>query len=155
MFSNRVAWRLKKAAWEILIASSDLDTRRDLARILHAQGCAPFYARDIEEGLWLMSEQSIGLVFCDCHLEDGTYRDFLIAQRALKKKPRVVVTSLEADWNQYLQSMRLGAFDMITAPLRPTDVESMLIQASHEERNRLRLVALEAQDGDARAAVGG
>ena len=51
-----------------------------------------------------------------------------------------MVTSRESDWDEYLEAIRLGAFDVIASPCRPTDVEWMVIQARRDERVRVRQV---------------
>lgn len=139
-------------AWEILIVSPDMERCRELRYILKLQGCDPMCAQDVEQALALMQEQTIGLVFCDYHVRNGNCRDFLRTVRALKSKARVVVISRQADWDQYLETMRLGAFDMISAPCHSTDVEWMLSRASREERNRLRLAISESAGRASRAA---
>ena len=80
----------------------------------------------------------MGLIFCDGHPAGGNYRDLLFVSRAMKSKARIVVALKDAGWDQYLEAMRLGAFDVIASPYRPTDVEWMVIQAKRDERIRLR-----------------
>jgi DNA-binding NtrC family response regulator len=67
-------------------------------------------------------------------LPDGNYRDFLTVLRSVKNKTRVVVTSRLADWDEYLEAMRLGAFDVIAAPCHSADVEWILVQAARDLR---------------------
>jgi FixJ family two-component response regulator len=50
-----------------------------------------------------------------------------------------VVTSSTADWDEFLEAMRLGAPDVIARPCRATDVEWMVIQALRYERTEARL----------------
>jgi two-component system response regulator PilR (NtrC family) len=123
--------------WDVLVISSDLEARRNLTRILEDQGsdlpCAP----NIHGAIELLEREaghSIGLIFCDRDLPDGNFRDFLTVLRSLKNKTRVVVTSRLADWDEYLNAMRLGAFEVIAAPCRPADVEWMLTQAARDLR---------------------
>jgi DNA-binding NtrC family response regulator len=127
-----------RVPWEILIVSSDLESRRSLTAILGRQGLDPICASTITESIDLLSRESVGLAFCDQHLSDGDYRDFLAARDNLKSKLRVVVSSRCGNWDEYLEAMRLGAFDLIASPCRPTDVEWMVIQAKRDERNRRR-----------------
>jgi DNA-binding NtrC family response regulator len=126
------------SSWNILIVSSDQDERLNLSRVLVQHGCEAICACNIREGLESLEKQAVDLIFCDSEFVDGSYREFLNGVRALKNKTRVVVTSRLADWDEYLVAMRLGAFDMIALPCRPTDIQWLLIQASREERNRLR-----------------
>jgi DNA-binding NtrC family response regulator len=132
--------------WNIVIISSNTRSRQQLIGILEGQGWAPICASNISAALEMMNQhaadrRNIGLIFCDHDLPDGSYRDFLTTLRAMKAKARVVVTSRLADWDEYLDAMRLGAFDVIAAPCQAADVEWMLIQANREERNRVRAAA--------------
>ncbi len=123
--------------WEVLIASSNLEDRRALASILARHGHDPICASTVGESQAILSQKRVGLVFCDRRLSDGDYRDALAQSRSLQPKVRVVVTSRLADWDEYLEAMRLGAFDVIAAPCRPPEVEWMLVQAKRDERSRL------------------
>lgn len=120
--------------WEILVVSSDLESRRSLIAILHQQGWDPVSASTIDEAVAVLAKETVGLVFCDQKLADGSYRDFLATARYLRPAVRTVVTS--ADWGEPSDAMRLGAFDVISSPCRPTDVEWMVIQAKRDERKR-------------------
>lgn len=142
--------------WQIVVASSDLESRRGLTSILTRQGLDPISTSSFAECRELIERETVGLVFCDRHLADGDYRDILNVTRSATGKVRVVVTSKHADWDEYLEAMRLGAFDVIASPCRPTDVEWMVIQAKRDERNRSReLLTPTPRDLTARqAAVG-
>ncbi len=124
--------------WEIIVLSSALEDRRALANILEAHGLEPLCCSTLREALEALQKDSVGLAFCDKTLPDGTYRDLLAAVRDFKNRVRVVVTSHQADWDEYLEAMRLEAFDVIAVPCRPTDVEWMVIQAKRDERSQSR-----------------
>jgi DNA-binding NtrC family response regulator len=126
------------APWEILVIASDLDRRRALAKTLTALGLDPICTATIYESLAILADDTVGLVFCDAQLSDGTYRDLLAATHSLKVKTRVVITSRHTDWDEFLEAVRLGAFDVIPTPCRPTDVEWMVIQAKRDERSSHR-----------------
>lgn len=120
--------------WQILVASSDLESRRNLMQTLSRQGLDPIGVSNLAECQDMLTKEKVGLVFCDRHLADGTYRDLLEKTRSSIDKIRVVVTSRHPDWDEYLEAMRCGAFDVIACPCRPTDVEWMVIQAHRDER---------------------
>lgn len=124
--------------WEVMVLSAQFEDRRSLAHILASQEVEPLCCSTLREALETLRKESVGLVFCDKSLPDGTYRDLLTAARGLKTRVRVVVTSHQADWDEYLEAMRLGAFDVIAVPCRPTDVEWMVIQAKRDERAHSR-----------------
>jgi DNA-binding NtrC family response regulator len=125
--------------WPILVASADLECRRMLTSALNRDDLDPICASTVRECREIIAqEERIGLVFCDRHLADGDYRDVLSVFRLLKPSAHVVVTAPEFDWDAYLEAMRLGAFDVIASPCRPTDVEWMVSQSRREQRNELK-----------------
>lgn len=124
--------------WEVVVASNELEDRRALAHILEAQDVEPICCATLSEVMQVLQKEPVGLIFCSKQFADGSYRDLLAAIRQLKQRTRVVLTSRHADWDEYLEAMRLGAFDAIASPCRPTDVEWMVIQAKRDERNRSR-----------------
>lgn len=65
----------------------------------------------------------------------------------------MVITSLHADWDEYLEAIRVGAFDVIAAPCRSTDVEWMVIQAKRDDRNWPVLAVPFADEHVARTAT--
>jgi DNA-binding NtrC family response regulator len=124
--------------WQIVVASSDLESRRLLMQILSRQGLDPISVSNLAECRETIEKERVGLIFADRHLADGSFRDVLELARLGTEKVRVVVTSKHPDWDEYLEAMRLGAFDVIASPCRPTDVEWMVIQAKRDERNRTK-----------------
>jgi DNA-binding NtrC family response regulator len=138
---------------QILVVSPELEHRRALAAILQLEGwdtlCAS-KASDVEE---VLAKTNVNLVFCDRRLADGSYRDVLTLTRSLHRTVRVVVTSRLADWDEYLEALHHGAFDLIASPCQPTDVVWAIIQAKREEQDRPALVA--AAPEKARSAAAG
>jgi DNA-binding NtrC family response regulator len=122
--------------FEVIIVSADLESRRRLSHILIEQGIDPISVSSLRECRESLAQKRVGLVFCDPHVSDGSYQELLAEYRLTNHKPRVVVTSRGADWEEFKEAMRCGAFDVISAPCRPTDVEWMVIQARRDERNR-------------------
>ena len=125
--------------WDILVASSDLEGRRALSNILGKLGVDPLTSSTVRECKELIASERVGLIFCDRLLADGNCYDLLNASRGGRTKARVVVMSSTADWDEFLEAMRLGAFDVIASPCRATDVEWMIIQALRYERTEARL----------------
>lgn len=120
--------------WEVVIASSDVESRRALANMLERLGVEPFLASTVRECKEILAINRVGLIFCSCTLVDGNCYDLLNASRSGRPKPMVVVTSSVTDWDEFLEAMRLGAFDVIASPCRSTDVEWMILQALRQDR---------------------
>jgi DNA-binding NtrC family response regulator len=127
--------------WQIAVASADLEDRRTMVNILAKQGLDPIVASSVGECQVSMARENVGLIFCARSLADGDYRDLLIAAGAGTRRTRIVLTIRLSDWDEYLAAIRLGAFDVISAPCRPTDVEWMIIQAMRDEHARSRQIA--------------
>jgi DNA-binding NtrC family response regulator len=114
---------------EILVIASDPETRSALSSILQTEGLKPVQASQLSEGRALLQSQTVGMVFCERHLADGSYLDLLPAARTVP----VVVTSRLADWDEYLEALRNGAVDLIASPFKKSDVTSALAQALSEK----------------------
>lgn len=128
--------------WQVVIASADLEERRAMSNILAKQGLDPIVASTVRECKEIMAQESVGLIFSARSLADGDYRALLIAARAARRRIRIVLATRLTDWDEYLEAIRLGAFDVISAPSRPTDVEWMIIQALRDEHARTREIRL-------------
>ena len=120
--------------FEVLVVSSDSSLRHRLADILVTLGIDPVRLSSLRECHQVLAQKKVGLVFCDPKVQDGNYKDLLSAYSPLPEKPRVVVTSSTADWDEFQEAIRCGAFDVISAPCRHADVEWMIIQAKRAER---------------------
>jgi|SRR5580692_11563566 DNA-binding NtrC family response regulator len=128
--------------WQIVVASADADERRAMCNILAKQGLEPIAVSSARECGEILVQDDVGLIFCARSLADGDYRGLLLAPRHEGWKTRIVVVNRLTDWDEYLEAMRLGAFDVISAPCRATDVEWMIIQALREEHAQRRQIAL-------------
>ena len=51
-----------------------------------------------------------------------------------KTNLKVVVAIRTGEWKEYLEAMRLGAFDAIRFPLRESEIETVVTRAMREER---------------------
>jgi len=120
----------------IVVASSELANRLQLGGILMKLGLDPICVPSLRDCHESIIRKNIGLVFCDPRLTDGSYIDLLSAYRRRQRKPRIVVTSPSADWDEFKEAMRWGAFDVVSSPCRPADVEWVVIQAKRDERSR-------------------
>jgi DNA-binding NtrC family response regulator len=131
--------------WHIVIASADVEDRRAMRNIFVKLGLEPIAASSLRECVETAAPENAGLIFCARSLSDGDYRDLLAAARRGKWKTRIVIATRATNWDDYLEAMRLGAFDVISAPCRPTDVEWMIIQALREEHAQRRHITLVQQ----------
>ena len=130
-----------EATPQILIVSSELENRRALNEILHKEGHETICASRVSECREALQTQNVFLIFCDRRLSDGNYRDVVAATRTTHPHAKVVVTSRLADWDEYLDALHHGAFDLIASPCQPTDVLWAIVQARREEHERSGFIA--------------
>jgi DNA-binding NtrC family response regulator len=126
---------------QILIVSSDLESRSVLASILQQEGLSPICASHVRECQEALTNQAVSLVFCERRLADGSYRDLLSAAPVRDRHIPVIVTSRLADWDEYLEASHHGALDLIASPCRPGDVLSAIAQAKLKNQHRPSLVS--------------
>jgi DNA-binding NtrC family response regulator len=128
--------------WDVLVASSDMEERRNLVRIFEGLSMNVISCNGMSQAAEVLSRQPVDLVFCDDSLSDGSYRDLLTTKKNRLNAPRVVVTSRTWEWEEYLEAMRLGAFDVVRRPWQPTDVEMVVLLAMREDmHSREQIVA--------------
>ena len=116
----------------ILVASGDIESRQSLQAILLEEGLETIAASRLTECEEILSKDEVSLVFCDRRLGDGSYRDLLNLSKSLNSAAKVIITSIHADWDEYMDVLKQGAFDLIAAPCRSTDVLWTLSQAARE-----------------------
>lgn len=117
----------------ILVVSSEIRNRNSLRDVLDREGCKTIYVSTVGEYKEMFANQNVDLVFCDHSLADGTYRDILAMMRLRSPCVRLVVTSRLADWEEYLEALDNGAFDLIASPSLAADIIRVIHQAQHED----------------------
>jgi DNA-binding NtrC family response regulator len=126
--------------WETVVAISDLENRRTLTKILGQFGLDAMCVSTIGQCRELLDKGEVGLLFCGQFFPDGDYRAIVTASCHLNEGPSVILAAVRtpaiAD-----EAIRLGAFDVVGLPFRPTDVEWSVIKA---QRNQQAIAAAHA-----------
>lgn len=117
--------------WLVVVVSSNLAKRRDVAEVLLRLGVDPISVATVDELREISGQGNIGLVLCDRKMNDGDYRDVLSAVASASKV--VMMSELESP-EEYQRARRLGLFDIIPSRCRATDIEWMVIQARRDRR---------------------
>jgi len=126
--------------WSVLVASSDVENRRAVTKMLVNQGFDPVSASTVKQCRRMLEKQQVALIFCERQLTDGNYQDILKCAigDSPKKKARVILMSGLMKPEEYYQARQSGVFDIIGLPCRPTNVEWAIILAKRDERNRAK-----------------
>jgi DNA-binding NtrC family response regulator len=120
---------------EILIVSCRPENRKSLLRVLEDLPVTAFCASNLAQARETLASHSVGLVFCEERVSDGSYRDLLEETRADKAQGTRFVTMLcTGEWEEYLEALHLGADEVIRCPLEATDIDMALIHAMREHR---------------------
>lgn len=138
----------------VMILSSDLETRRRLKEVLGTNAIDAICSSSIHDCREVVAEDTVNLVFCDTSLADGSYRDLLRTPGFEDGRIKVVVTSRMAGWDEFLEAMRLGAFDMIATPCVPTEVEWVISQAVRAGRSERHAAGLDSGTPEIRPHFG-
>jgi DNA-binding NtrC family response regulator len=114
-----------------LVVSPHLESQRTLFHILEDLKVTAFASANLAEAAQVLSRNEIALVFCEDRLTDGTYRDLLQNLETWNQSAHTVVTTRIGEWEEYLEALALGAFDMLQRPYRSTEVELNVLRAMH------------------------
>ena len=112
----------------VLIVSCRPENRKTLVRALDELSINCYVAPTIRDAREVLALRSLSLVFCEERLSDGSYSDLLTNVRATWPETRFVVMLCTGEWKEYLEAMRLGAQEILRCPLRPIDLDLVLIQ---------------------------
>ena len=123
---------------EIVVVSSDLESRQRVAGALSRLGVNPICVSTIDQCRHIPKREKVGIVFCDKNVEGGDYQDVMaaVSSELADARPKIVMMSrFRMDPSEYRQAKRSGVFDIIESPCRPTDIEWMLISAMRARQN--------------------
>jgi two-component system response regulator PilR (NtrC family) len=115
----------------ILLVTADPETRRALSEMVRSTGLECRAAASVAEARALVARERPALVFCDRRLADGSFRELLGAEEVQEANVPVVVASRLGETDEYLEAMRLGAFDFIAKPYHRSEVEQIVHNALH------------------------
>jgi DNA-binding NtrC family response regulator len=119
--------------WEAVILSTDWEWRHPLGRTLDSYGVDYAHASSVQECREIVARESVGMIFWDSHLADGTYQELAESVGSVDRRVRIVVVSHMDDWDWRLGGARKGAFAVIPFPCHPTDIEWALSRANRDE----------------------
>lgn len=138
---------------EVLVVSSDGEVRRNLAGIIGLCGLEPVLCVNVADSRAVLSRYPICVVVCEDRLADGNYRDVVEAVEHTNSDALVVVASRLADWKEYMEAVRAGAFDYVCLPPRRTEIEWVIKNALSERARKNQLVGGEVHQESSR--IGG
>jgi DNA-binding NtrC family response regulator len=127
--------------WETVVAISDLENRRTLAKILGQLGLDAMCISTVSQCRELLDKGEVGLIFSGQFFTDGDYRAVVAAANARSSPRASVILAAPRMLAIADEAVHSGAFDVIGIPYLPTDVEWTVIKA---RRNRQALAVAQA-----------
>ena len=110
----------------VLIVSGEQAHRAQLAGHVFKFGLRPVCCETIADARALAEQQSFSAAVSEDLLPDGDFRAVISEMRRHEGRSPVVVISRRDDWEFYLSTVRMGAFDTVAFPPTPGELERVL-----------------------------
>jgi DNA-binding NtrC family response regulator len=111
-----------------LMLAIDPGASQCIGEVLERCGFEPVLLSTVAELRSCIRKSGISVVVCEEVLLDGNYKEVLRISRSVGHIA-VVVFSRLTDWDQYLEAIRLGAFDCLRYPFRTGELRWIVNRA--------------------------
>jgi DNA-binding NtrC family response regulator len=116
----------------VVIVSSNPAIRNQLSRLLLEDSVDVILLSGLEEFKIALEYEKVVACLCGFHLTNGTPRDVIAQAHQQPIDIPVVMVSTPAsatEFDEFLASLNVGAFDFIRHPFRPTEVRNIVWSA--------------------------
>ena len=131
-FSNTALQNGTNKGGKALILAIDPDASQCIGEVLDRCGFEPVLLSTVAELRSCIGKSGISVLVCEEVLVGGNYKEVLRVSRGVAGHIPVVVFSRLADWDQYLEAIRLGAFDCLRYPFRTGELRWVVNRALQE-----------------------
>lgn len=114
---------------KILTISAAPEDHDSIRGVLHDPDWRVIRAFSCQQAIACLCRDRVGVIVCDCHLPDGTWRDILSHIAALTEPSAVIVTSGAADVSLRAEVRAMGGYELLSKPFVPNEVEGVVIAA--------------------------
>jgi DNA-binding NtrC family response regulator len=118
-----IARRRSIAFGRALILTGDEKASSSLPGLVQQCGLEPLSLSTMAALRSCRLNSRISLLLCEERLPDGTFRDALGFLRGMAQPIPVIVFSRIAEWENYLEAMRQGAYDCLRYPFRTGELQ--------------------------------
>lgn len=123
------------------IVSGEQEYWEKLSGVVSRCGVRPIRCDTLAAVTKLLSQQHIDFLICEDAVADGTFRELVaILKRSGRWAPVIVVSGVD-DWGTFLEAMVAGAFDYVSFPPYPGELERAVTAAVAESRSVRHAVA--------------
>lgn len=129
---------------KVLIADDDPVLRRLLPSQISSKDFQFFTVENAQKVFGLLKEEDFDVVLLDVNLPDASGIEILSAIRQQQEAPEVIMLTADKSLQTGIEAMRRGAYDYITKPANPEQVEAIIRKASEKydlvkQNERLRV----------------
>ncbi len=117
-----------KMKWRMLAVCST-ENRRMVESAITEWSLEVCWCLTLQEARRVLRRGKHALVLCEAELPDGTYQDVMKLLKHKLDQIRVIVLSESHLETCYRQAIEMGAFDVVSAPCKRTDVQWIIMQA--------------------------
>lgn len=129
----------------ILVVEDDRSTREALEDILAAKGCLVESTADGAEAQQILSKQSLDLVLTDLVVPGASGLEVLAKAQEVDRELPVVLMTGYGTIETAVEAMQAGAFHYLTKPVKPLELEALVVRGVEARRVREENRELKAQ----------
>jgi DNA-binding response OmpR family regulator len=111
-----------RAPVRVLVATPNDRHYRALETAILGAGWSLFRSCNLVEGLSAVINHEIEVIFTDCELPDGSWREMVQSLRACRNAPRVIVFSQLADDRLWMDVLQSGGYDLVATPFNSEEI---------------------------------
>ncbi len=127
---------MEKSEKKLLIIDDEENMRHMLTTLLKKSGYRVDSASNGYDGLKMVKEKYYSFILCDLKMPEMGGMEFLEQAREYLTETTVIVMSAYGSIDTAIEAMKLGAYDYISKPFKPDEVNLTLKKA--EEREKLK-----------------
>ena len=128
-----IARRRSTTIGRALILTADEAAEAILPAIIQQSGLQPISIATLANLRSYHWNTTISLLLCEERLPDGTYRDALDFLRGKERRVPLIVFSRIAEWEDYLEAVRCGAYDCLRYPFRNGELQQIICQMLEQQ----------------------
>ena len=114
---------------KVLSISTTPQDHDSLRRILHDPSWRVTAAFSFQQAMACLCRERIGVIICDCHLPDGSWRDILSHIAELTEPSVVIVTTGASGADLRGEVRSLGGVEVLSKPFRAEEVRRVIVEA--------------------------
>jgi DNA-binding NtrC family response regulator len=114
---------------KVLSISTAPEDHDSLRRMLNDPGWSITRAFSCQQAIACLCRDRMGVIVCDGHLSDGSWRDILSYVAEMTEPAAVIVASGAAGGDLRAEVRALGGFEVLSKPFRAEEVSRVVVAA--------------------------